>query len=463
MQYSIQRLKKVVNSSPILRIDPDFFHPTYLAVENKLSDISTSSMFQKGVKVIHPNEIKRNFVSENGVQFVRAQNVRPFFFNTNANPVFISKPDSKRLSKNVITHGDILLTRTGANFGQCCLYIEEVESTASSHTFIIKSGTIEPAFLVVLLNTTYGRQILDKNMYGAAQQELAPYAIYNFPAPDFTKDFEWKIASLFVDANELLNQSKKYPQQAETLLLTELGLENWQPKKQLSFVANYAEVEDANRFDADYFQPHYKELLERISEQQVKLHHFGEKVQLRNKNYRPIAEKEYRYIELSNIGANGEITGFSKELGKKLPSRARRIVRKGDVIISSIEGSIDSVALISDKEDGALCSTGFHIAHSEIYNPETLLVLMKSIIGQLQLERGCNGTILTSISKGELNRLKLPEINEATQEQLKQLVQQMYDDRDATKRLLETAKRAVEIAIEEDEVAAFRFIENEAT
>ena len=336
MQYSIQTFKEVVNSSPILRIDPDFFHPTYLAVENKLSDISTSSMFQKGIKVIHPNEIKRNFVSEDGVQFVRAQNVRPFFFNTNANPVFISKSDSKRLSKNVITHGDILLTRTGANFGQCCLYMEQVESTASSHTFIIKSGTIEPAFLVVLLNTTYGRQILDKNMYGAAQQELAPYAIYNFPAPDFTKDFEWKIASLFVGANELLNQSKKYLQNAETLLLTELGLQNWQPKKQLSFVANYAEVEDANRFDADYFQPHYKELEEAI------IHYHG--------GYSPIGiefdqnltqlesrpQQKYNYVEIGSIDvASGDIYPTQLE-GSELPANAKRILRQGDIIVSKV-------------------------------------------------------------------------------------------------------------------------------
>ena len=128
------------------------------------------------------------------------------------------------------------------------------------------------------------------------------------------------------------------------------------------------------------------------------------------------------------------------------------------MLISSIEGSIDSVALISDKEDGALCSTGFYVAHSKIYNPETLLVLLKSIVGQLQLKRGCNGTILTAVSKDELNKLKLPEINQPTQEQLKQLVQKMYDDRAKSKHLLETAKRAVEIAIEEDEAAAFSFI-----
>ena len=101
-------------------------------------------------------------------------------------------------------------------------------------------------------------------------------------------------------------------------------------------------------------------------------------MKLRDKNFNPKDEREYRYIELSNITSEGQITGYTEALGADLPSRARRLVLEGDVIISSIEGSLESVALISSKEDRALCSTRFHVAHSDVYNPETLLVLIIS-------------------------------------------------------------------------------------
>ena len=59
----------------------------------------------------------------------------------------------------------------------------------------------------------------------------------------------------------------------------------------------------------------------------------------------------------------------------------------GDVIVSSIEGSLDSIALIRGEYDQALCSTGFHVVNSQTFNSETLLVLLKSIVGQLQLKK----------------------------------------------------------------------------
>ncbi|WP_190317909.1 MULTISPECIES: hypothetical protein [unclassified Campylobacter] len=46
--------------------------------------------------------------------------------------------------------------------------------------------------------------------------------------------------------------------------------------------------------------------------------------------------------------SNGEIDEPKMTLGKDLPSRARRIVKSGDLIISSIEGSLSKCAIITD-------------------------------------------------------------------------------------------------------------------
>ena len=65
------------------------------------------------------------------------------------------------------------------------------------------------------------------------------------------------------------------------------------------------------------------------------------------------------------------------EQGQDLPSRARRKVATGDAIVSSIEGSLDSIALIDEEYDQALCSTGFYVVNSQAFNSETLLVAIK--------------------------------------------------------------------------------------
>lgn len=99
--------------------------------------------------------------------------------------------------------------------------------------------------------------------------------------------------------------------------------------------------------------------------------------------------------------------------------------------------------------------------HCDSINPETLLVLMKSMIGQLQLKKGCSGTILTAISKGKLKKIVLPIVPPNIQVQIKKQISKMYEVRRKAKTLLDIAKCGVEKAIEKDEKSALRWMEKE--
>ena len=238
------------------------------------------------------------------------------------------------------------------------------------------------------------------------------------------------------------------------ILLTELGLANWQPKHELSFVKNFSDTQRAERIDADYFQPKYDEIVDAIKDYAGGWDTLGNLARVKDTNFNPDAETEYKYIELANIGSSGEITGCMVEQGEDLPTRARRKVSAEDVIISSIEGSLDSIALITDEYDNALCSTGFHVVQSDALNSKVLLVLLKSIVGQLQLKKGCSGTILTAINKAEFDRIAVPKIKKEKQAEIEQKVHESFYLRKRAKDLLAHATRAVEIAIEQDEQAA---------
>ena len=148
------------------------------------------------------------------------------------------------------------------------------------------------------------------------------------------------------------------------------------------------------------------------------------------------------------------------EQGEDLPIRARRKVAAGDVIVSSIDGSLESIALITKKYDGVLCSTGFHVVQSDVLNSKVLLVLLKSIVGQLQLKKGCSGTILTAINKEEFSKIALPKVKAEKQAEIEQKVIESFNLRNRAKDLLEHAKHAVEIAIEQDEQAAIDWLES---
>lgn len=252
--------------------------------------------------------------------------------------------------------------------------------------------------------------------------------------------------------------SKKAYRKAQDIVLSELGLTNWQPEHQLTFVKNYSATEQAGRMDAEYYQPKYEEIVKAIKGYSGGWDTLGNLVKLKDKKFSPKDAQQYKYIELANITINGEVSNCMIEAGQDLPSRARRSVVTGDVIVSSIEGSLTSIALIDKEYNKALCSTGFHVINSQAFNSETMLVLLKSMAGQLQLRKGCSGTILTAISKEEFSKLVLPKINEERQAEIQQKVTQSFKLRKKSRRLLECATKAVEMAIEKDEQTATQWL-----
>jgi restriction endonuclease S subunit len=461
MQYSIVDFCSVKNNSDCIRIDAEFFQKEYLEIESFLKRKPYNELKNYGIKIYHPKEIERNYVENEGVLFLRAQNVRPFAIDAESNKVYISQEDANKLKGNFIGIEDILITRTGANFGQCDIYLEREKSVASSHTFIMKSPLLSPYFLTVFFNTIYGRKLIDKGMYGATQQEIAPYYLYHIPLPLLSHNFTKSIENIYKKSHQLTLLSREYYSQAEQILLSELGLLDWKPKHQLWFVRNYSDAKSAERIDAEYFQPMYEEIIEKNKKYKEGYDLLGDIVKIKDRNFIPKDDVNYKYIELANISTNGNITGCIEALGKELPTRARLKVNSGDVIVSSIEGSLSSIALINENFNNALCSTGFFVINSEIINSETLLVLMKSLVGQLQLKKRCSGTILTAINRDEFSKIILPKLSDDIQSEIKAKITDMYNAKALSKNLLEIAKRGVEIAIEKDEVEAEKWINEE--
>ena len=210
------------------------------------------------------------------------------------------------------------------------------------------------------------------------------------------------------------------------------------------------------RLDAEYYQPKYEAIVKKLNTRETVL----SLCNLHDKNYNPDAKQTYQYIELADVGQSGDISDVDIQYGSALPTRARRIVKSGQVIVPSVEGSLQSCALITDEYDGVLCSTGFYVLDSDCINSETLLVLFKSEPIQALMKQRCSGTILTAISKDELLSMPLPMIDDDIQEEIAAKVQESFALRKQSKQLLEYAKQAVEMAIEQGEDVALAWLKD---
>ena len=321
---------------------------------------------------------------------------------------------------------------------------------------------VTPEYLIAFLNTKYG--VLDvkrRARISINQSNVNAEELKRVELPILCDELQMQITLSFDRAIGLIQASERKYQQAQAFLLSELRLADWQPKRQQTFVRSYSDARRAGRNDAEYFQPRYDEIISAIKSYPGGWATQGKLVQLKDREFKPDDRTTYKYIELANIGGSGEITDCMVEQGQDLPSRARRRVATGDVIVSSIEGSLSSIALIDVEYHHALCTTGFHVINSQQINVETLLVILKSVVGQLQLKKGCSGTILTAINKDELSKLVLPVLPEEKQTQIQERITESFNFRKRSKHLLECAKRAVEVAIEQDEQAAIDWLENQ--
>ncbi len=68
-----------------------------------------------------------------------------------------------------------------------------------------------------------------------------------------------------------------------------------------------------------------------------------------------------KYIDIGNVNSYGDIAEIQEYEFKYAPSRARRIVRKGDVIISTVRTYLKAITLIDIEEDNLIASTGFAV------------------------------------------------------------------------------------------------------
>ena len=316
-----------------------------------------------------------------------------------------------------------------------------------------------PQFLFAYLTTKHAAENIERLKNGGVQQRINLDSLSKVLIPILSKNFQSKIEGSVILAQNVRGESKQSYIKAEDLLLETLGMANFSPSAKKVNIKSFKDSFAAtSRLDAEYYQPKYEDYLKHILTYSNGFDSLAKVCNLKDSNYSPKDNVEYQYIELSDIDKAGGITGCTQAVGSELPSRARRRVQAGDVLVSSIEGSLTSCAIVTKEYDGALCSTGFYVVDSNTINSESLLVLFKSELMQNILKQNCSGTILTAISKNELSNIPIPKIDIETQTKIAALVQQSFSLKAESERLLDAAKQAVETTIETNEDAALAWL-----
>ncbi|MGI6370680.1 MAG: restriction endonuclease subunit S [Candidatus Kapaibacterium sp.] len=368
---------------------------------------------------------------------------------------------------------DVLFNRTNSYewVGRTGLYrqVEKEEYTFASYLvrFVPDESIINPEYLTAFLNTKYGvNDIKRRSRQSINQTNVNPEEVKEILFPILNKSIQLEIKNCFDTAHESRLKSKQLYQQAETLLLETLGLKDSQPSTDPINVKSFKESFLATgRLDAEYYQKKYEEVESLLKSNGFKL--ISEISKLIN--YGTVPTSPYTedgsgipYIKGMNL-KNTNIT--TEKLDRiinteNLPEKF--YTKKGDIIISQM-GTVGDVGVVRDEVGWLFASFTIRVRlkNNSGFDPVFLGLYIQNIAKPYYLYRNiAQASVRQNTDLPTIRNLYVPIVDYTKQQEIAELVDESFRLKNQSEQLLETAKRAVEIAIEKDENEALKFIES---
>ena len=131
-------------------------------------------------------------------------------------------------------------------------------------------------------------------------------------------------------------------------------------------------------------------------------------------NKRTLSEKtdpnfQFRYIEIGGVSEGALLNEPAAIRFGSAPSRARRIVRQGDTIVSTVRTYLKAVWFAADEADDLVCSTGFAVLtpKSDAF-PKFVSYVVQSDAFIHQVMANSDGVAYPAISVSKLRVLSVP-------------------------------------------------------
>ena len=115
---------------------------------------------------------------------------------------------------------------------------------------------------------------------------------------------------------------------------------------------------------------------------------------------------EFDYVDIGSVNLEKGIEKYEHMVFKDSPSRARRIVKKDDIIVSTVRTYLKAIAVIPDKED-IIVSTGFAVLTPRNINSRFLAYLTKSDYFVNLVSANSEGVSYPAINSSVLINLKI--------------------------------------------------------
>lgn len=131
-----------------------------------------------------------------GIPFLRSQNIRPFFVSLD-NVVYIDNGFHTSLGKSQLRAGDLAIVRTGYP-GTAAVIPEWLgEANCSDLVIVRPKPNVDPHFLALFFNSSFGKSLVAGQLVGAAQKHFNVTAAKDVPIPNLPLPEQRQIVARF--------------------------------------------------------------------------------------------------------------------------------------------------------------------------------------------------------------------------------------------------------------------------
>ena len=444
LEISVVKLSEVLEDVD-LRLESEYYNSEHI-VFNSVQGCDIESFSQYGTSEDLNEEGK-------GFPILRLNEFDSFFISKPSKYCDLISKETFELLK--LKKNDVLICRTNGNpkyVGKAAIVPKNYEYAFASYVFRLRPKTdiINSATLVSFLNSKYGRIEIEKYSMVGNQANFSPAKFRQIAIPILSKELNNKTEEIVYKSFELLEESKSLYSQAEDLLLGELGLKDWQPKNTLHTTKKFSDFAQSGRLDAEYYQPKYDDLFEKLSCLNCK--RLGKIVSIK-KSFDPgsdaYQETGIPFIRVSDISKDGiektelHLSPIDFDIPELKP--------KKDTILFSKDGSIGIAYKVQSDLNVFTSGALLHLVTTDSsILPDYLTLVLNSVVVKLQAERDSNGAIIQHWKPSDIENVIIPILPEAIQTKIASLIQQSFECKAQSKQLLEDAKRMVEAEIEKN-------------
>lgn len=464
LEISEVMLSSVSFENDVKRVDAEYFKKKYL-IEDRLRSKFETIYLGSEYFVTDGQHGYHEVDEDSEIRHLTAKNFKNWFANDTGADRLAKWVDenNKRSSLRV---NDVILTTRGT-VGYCALVKEEVLPANIDQDVAriasLENNSIRPQYLATYLNSKFGKDWTNRNQTGMVQQGLALWRVKELPIPLLNEKFQNELSDLVDLAHRTIISSKDSYQQAEQLLLQEIGLEDFTASQEPVNVKSFQESFGiSGRLDAEYYQSKFDQLENIIKS--AKYASLGDVSSLVSRGKQPVYLEDDKgdslpVLNSKHIRENKIILENRRTASK---NDCNLFIEENDVLINGTGvGTIGRTAPYLYSEP-SIPDNHVTIVRTEGISPIYLSVYLNSIAGQLQVEKyfkGSSGQI--ELYPDDINRFLIRIAPKEVQNEIEQSIKSAFDLEKQSEHLLEVAKQAVEKAIEENEEVAMEWMKKE--